>query len=129
MLLYIYKVVNSPTTLPILVKQAIAYDIPTPGRAVDFMSDWYMTYNSIPFNKTVFFKAPLLYYNVMSDYLTHHTIENIRNINIFKQHIKAHLLSLQNTGSENEWQSANFMLTSMQGIRTSNRLKGIESRV
>ena len=129
MLLYIYKVVNSPTTLPILVKQAIAYDIPTPGTAVDFMSDWYMTYNSIPFNKTVFFKAPLLYYNVMSDYLTHHTIENIRNINIFKQHIKAHLVGLQNTGSEKEWQSANFMLTSMQGIRTSNRLKGIESRV
>ena len=65
----------------------------------------------------------------MSDYLTQHTIENIRNINIFKQRIKAHLHGLQNTGSENEWQSANFMLTSMQGIRTSNRLKGIESRV
>ena len=59
----------------------------------------------------------------MTDCSKLHTLENSRNINIFKNRVKTHLLELQGTGIENEWQSTNFLLTYyMKGIRASKRL-------
>ena len=49
---------------------------------------------------------------------THNTF----NPDSYKSKIKAYLVNVQKTGDNDEWSSANFLLTNLPGIRRSTRL-------
>jgi hypothetical protein len=67
MLIYINNFFYFPGSLPLNVKLCIADDIPVPNMPPENYMPWYMVYNSIPYNKSVFFKAPILYYHLMTE--------------------------------------------------------------
>ena len=119
MFMFINRTQIFPSTLPLLVRQTISPSIPIPGTPPANHSDWYETYNTIPYNKTVYFKAPLLYYHFTTDNMH---LNKINTQNAYKQNIKSCLLQIQSSGFENDWEETNFMLTSIRGLRQSNRL-------
>ena len=120
MLIFINRILNFSTTLPYFIKQTISPNLPIPGTQSQNYSDWYTTYNSIPYKMTVFFKAPLLYYHIMSD---NTELYSPSLQSTYKRNIKSYLLKVQKLGHEDEWQGINFMLTSVRGLRQSDRLR------
>lgn len=119
MLIFVNNNFNFPETLPVYVKHGIAGNIPVPSTSPDNYFDWYFNYSSIPYNRSVFFKAPLLHFHIMSE---NAHLQNIKSQNAFKQRIKTYLLEVQGSGENDEWQSANFKLILMKGLRQSNRV-------
>ena len=120
MLIFVNNYFNFPGTLPVFVKHGIAGNIPVPNTTPDNYFDWYSTYNSIPYNKSVFFKAPLLYFHIMTESIH---LQNIKTQNAYKQRIKTHLLEVQNSGDKDEWQNVNFKLIQIKGLRQSDRIQ------
>ena len=119
MMIFINKAFNFPTTLPLFVRQSVPTNIPIPSTSPDYHSAWYESFNSFPYNKTVFFKAPLFYYHIMTE---NSNLRSCKTQNAYKRHIKSYLLQVQSTGDKEEWHNSNFMLTSIKGLRQSNRL-------
>ena len=120
MLIFVNNYFNFPGTLPVFVKHSIAVNIPVPNTTPDNYFDWYSTYNSIPYNKSVFFKAPLVYFHIMSESIH---LQSIKTQNAYKQRIKTHLCEVQSSGDNDEWQNVNFKLIQIKGLRQSNRIQ------
>ena len=119
-MIFLNKVHHYPHLLPLSVKQTISSDSPSPDTVSDYTSEWYSTYNSSPYNTSVFFKGPLLYTSIMSDN------DNIKNVgpNSFKNSITEYLHNVQCPDhDENEWNSSNFPLYSIAGLRRSDRIR------
>ena len=117
-LIFINKVHNFPNQLPDSVRQTIPSHALSVNANNDYCSEWYTTYNSIPFNKTTFFKGPLLYNNIMTDNPQLHYISRDN----FKKQSKIYLIKVQSSGDILEWQTDNFKLTNITGLRRSARL-------
>ena len=121
MLIYVNNFFNFPGSLPLHVKFCISNNIPVPNTPPDDYFDWYAIYNSIPYNKSVFFKAPLLYYHIMTENTILHR-EYIKTQQAYKQRVKSYLLEVQCTGVSDEWQNENFKLIQAKGLRQSARI-------
>ena len=119
MLIFLNKVHNYPSSLPISIRNTISPDSPSPSVSPDNTSDWYKTHNCTPFNTSVFFKGPLLYSQIMTD---NDTISNT-NIHSYKRGIKSHIFTVQSSESPEEWSSNNFQLYCIMGLRKSVRIK------
>lgn len=111
-----------PETLPQSIIQLIPSNSPSPTTPVENCSSWYSMYNSIPYNKTIFFKGPILFADVMSIANVDHNVPTYSKP-VFKNWCKKYLLSIQREGDPNEWESNNFKLYSLIGIRRSDRIK------
>ena len=120
MLIYVNNFFNFPGSLPLHVKSCISNIIPVPNTPPDDYFEWYAIYNSIPYNKSVFFKAPLLYYHIMTGNTILHR-EYIKTQQAYKQRVKSYLLEVQCTGVSDEWQNENFKLMQAKGLRQSTR--------
>ena len=120
MLIFLNKVNNFPTLLPVSVRQTISDQAPSLLTEIDHTSDWYSKYNCTPFNTSIFLKGPLLYTHIMSE---NPTLHNIRP-HIFKKQVKSCILRIQKRGDSEEWDNSNsnFMLYNLPGARRSNRL-------
>ena len=119
MLIFLNRIHNAPSSIPISVKDTISPSSPSTDPNTDYNSDWYSTYNQTPYNTSTFFKGPLLYTNILTDnpHLHIHS-----SLNSYKQRIKVYLLEVQCSGDSQEWESKNFKLTNLPGLRRSARL-------
>ena len=117
-LIFFHNLHYSPETLPQSIINLIPANAPT--NILDHSSNWYITYNSHPYNKTVFFKGPMLYTDITC---TNQEIylPAITKVT-FKKRIKNYLLTIQKTGDREEWESTNFKLNCMTGLRRSKRI-------
>ena len=110
-----------PETLPSSIHDIIPHNSPSHLLTPEQCSDWYEKYNNHPFNKTIFFKGPLLYTDI---------INSNPNLNLpctskasFKQQAKSYILGIQAAGDSFEWETNNFKLLNLTGLRRSNRIK------
>ena len=125
MLIYINNFFNFPGSLPLNVRLCLPDNIPVPNTPPDNWMLWYTEYNSIPYNKTIFFKAPLLYYHLMSKNVQLQC-NLIKTRDAYKQRVKLYLLSIQCDGDKEEWSNDNFKLVQVKGLRHSNRLHNVK---
>ena len=121
-IIFINNIHQFPDTLPLSITNLIPHDAPSPTSVTDYCSDWYTRYNSLPFNKSVFFKGPILYtdfiYTLLNSEYSPYTSKAS-----FKKLIKKQLLDLQGAGDEQEWEGNNFKLTAIAGLRRSERIR------
>lgn len=121
-IVFFSKLYQSPESLPQTIQQLIPPDAPTPSAPVDYTSSWYETYNSHPYNKSIFFKGPILYNDIVNSNpelnlpaISHVTVKN---------RTKKYLLNIQKTGDTEEWnESTHFKLIALNGLRRSDRVK------
>ena len=122
MLIFYNNVDNFEHLLPTSVVQTVHPDSLSPTITRDHLSDWCRTYNNIPYNKSVFFKAPLIASTILpnnSDIVNSYPVT-------FKRTLKTHLLKLQNSGQSEEWCSDNFTLYNLPSTRKSHRIAALE---
>ena len=50
------------------------------------------------------------------------TLPNLLNIKIYKKDVRRALMEYQSSGHEDEWQSGNFMIYNIPGLRKSQRI-------
>ena len=119
-LVFFHSVHHSPELLPQAIIQLIDSNAPNPDNSTDHNSSWYTTYSSHPFNKSIFFKGPILY----TDIMTNHQELCLPFVSkaSYKRCVKKCLLNIQKSGDNDEWESTNFKLTSLAGLRRSKRI-------
>ena len=116
-LIFIEKIRNFSSTIPESVKSIISPSAPDNKSNYESCSDWLAAYNTNIYRTSIMFKGPLL-----------SRVENFSeiiacNITIFsiKKRLKQELLKMQCLGDSNEWDSKNFALLNIPGLRTSSR--------
>ena len=118
-IIFMNKIHNFPSSLPISVKNTISPSSSSPYSDTDYNSDWYNNYNQTPYNTSTFFKGPLFYTNIMTE---NPSFQAPKSLDSYKQRIKQHLLEVQCSGDAQEWESTNFKLSNLPGLRRSARL-------
>ena len=105
-------------TLPPSVKQIIPESAPVIDATHETNTEWYELYSTGNYAKSIFYKGPLLFTDIVDDKLLRsETFLSFRNsiINI--------LLDIQSAGEEEEWLPVNFKLFNIRGLRQSMRLE------
>ena len=118
-IIFFNKIYYNRHLLPNSVLLTVPSDIPSPTNTIDHTSDWYTKYNSTPYNKSIFFKGPL----ISNALLTESTIYNIPNNLTLKRALKSYLLEQQRLGVPTEWGPDNFKLFHIPGLQRSDRIK------
>ena len=106
-----------PQSLPPSIVEIFPADAPTYGSTHVTSSEWLRKYSSGGYNKSIFYKGPLLYADIANNELCS-TFPNT-----YKRMVKTLLLSAQSGGDPNEWQYTNHKLYSLAGLRRSKRNK------
>ena len=106
--------------VPSSVRETIASDAPTRGSSYETCQEWLDNFGTSVYSKSIFFKGPLIYIEPDTEELE--TPKSLCFINLFKSSSKKLLLKLQNNGDSDEWQSDNFLLFRIRGLRKSCRL-------
>ena len=119
-LIFIHKIRNFPQLVPSSVRETIASDAPTRGSSYETCQEWLDNFGTSVYSKSIFFKGPLIYIEPDTEELE--TPKSLCFINLFKSSSKKLLLKLQNNGDSDEWQSDNFLLFRIRGLRKSCRL-------
>ena len=119
-LIFFHCLHHSPELLPSAITHLIPPDAPSPTCTTDHNSSWYATYNSQPFNKSIFFKGPILYTDIMNNH--EEILSPAVRKQSFKKRVKKCILNLQKAGDNDEWESDNFKLLSIAGLRRSKRI-------
>ena len=116
-LLFIRKVRHFPSQLPLSIKATIAKDSPVYDSTMDSCEHWLKTHDNHIFRKSVFYKGPLL---IISSKLEDNlSPASYITIKAYKNNIKSAILTRQGDGDEVKWQTLNFPLNSIQGLRKS----------
>ena len=118
-MIFFYKLHHSPETIPQTIKHLIPPTAPNPENVVDYSSDWYTIYNSYPYNKSIFFKGPILFTDIVNE--EHERYSHTTNSVSVKKITKKCLLNTQKAGNEEEWENSNFKLMELTGLRRSKR--------
>ena len=119
-LIFMHKINHFPNLLPSSVNETIAPDAPVSGSCHETCHNWLSNFGTRVYNKSIFFKGPLLYVDPSAEQLL--TPHALISINYFKSNTKRMLINTQITGNSDEWQSDNFLLFSINGLRRSSRL-------
>ena len=116
-----HKINNFERLLPISIRETIANDAPSRGSDHVTCQGWLAEFGTNSYRNSLFFKGPLLYIDpACSQLLSSPT--SILSVNAYKTNLKRLLLDIQNKGDRNEWQSDNFLLYNINGLRKSERL-------
>ena len=84
---------------------------------MDSCEHWLKTHDNHIFRKSVFYKGPLL---IISSKLEDNlSPASYITIKAYKNNIKSAILTRQGDGDEVKWQTLNFPLNSIQGLRKS----------
>ena len=105
--------------LPPSILSTISSDSPVPGSTDEDCGSWMHTYNTCIYRNSLFFKGPMLF-------ATTGVMENLESLNFitlnsFRTYIRNKILNYQKEGDENEWESDNFVLYKLKGLRSSCR--------
>ena len=115
--LFLHKIHNYPTLLPKSIRETIPVNSPVAGSNHESCESWLKIYNNTFYNKSVFFKGPLLlsgttiYENL--------PLTSFRAMKLYKKNIKEALLNIQSSGDSDDWQNNNFILYDFSGLRRS----------
>ena len=120
-LIFMHKVNQLPRELPKSIRETIPQNAPLVNPDHENCREWLAEYGSSIYNKSIFYKGPLLY----SKYISERTLSPASFISIkpFKNNVKRILLGLQAQGDVDEWQNNNFILYNICGLRMSKRNK------
>ena len=119
-MVFMHKINYFPDMLPNSIKETIAPDAPVRGSNHETCQDWLSIFGTCVYNKSIFFKGPLLYVDPLTEQFF--TPSALLSINHFKSGTKRMLLNTQATGNTEEWQSGNFLLLNINGLRRSSRI-------
>ena len=90
---------------------------PVAGSNHESCESWLKIYNNPFYNKSVFFKGPLLLSGTsINEDLP---LTSFRAIKLYKKNMKEALLNLQSGADTNDWQNNNFILYDFSGLRRS----------
>ena len=123
-LIFMNKIRKLPQLLPISVRDTIAHDAPSHGYSYEACLDWQMKYGIACYNKSIFYKGPLM--SIDPNFSELSTGTYMLSPIAYKNIIKRALLKLQSGGDEIEWEAANFPLYAIPGLRRSARLTQLE---
>ena len=116
-LLFIYKIRYIPSLLPISVRLVIADDAPIPGST---SNAWLTIYGDTVYQKSVFFKGPLL--SINPNFIDTIYPETTVDVKVIKRKLKCVMFDIQSMGENEEWTANNFILNNIPGLRSSARL-------
>ena len=102
--------------LPDSVASTIHENAPKPGSTHETNQDWHELYCTNHFRTSLFYKGPLLF----ADFATNELLSLISLLS-FKSRTKRLLTDIQSSGDHEEWQTENFKLYNIPGLRKSNR--------
>ncbi len=118
-LIFMHKINNLSSLLPVSIKETIPNNIPTVGANLDTSHQWIETYGQPLYKNSIFFKGPLM--AISQHNINATTLPSLFNINIFKKSVKRMLLEQQSEGDTEEWPV--FLLYDISGLRKSPRNK------
>ena len=118
-IILMHKIHHFPNNIPISVSEIISHDAPIPGSTHESCSNWLSKYSTNVYAKSVVYKGPLLYTDILNELETKGLYSNIISC---KHAIKKYLFEQQGSG-DGEWQAGNFKLFNISGLRKSNRIK------
>ena len=118
-LVFMHKVRHFPLELPRSVRKTIAENVPLPGATLETCYDWLQKFDYYLTMRSVFYKGPLV--SIIPKILDHVTLPSLLNAKIYKNNIRKALMSNQSSGNAEEWQSGNFLLYNIPGLRKSPR--------
>jgi hypothetical protein len=102
--------------LPPSMVATIRDDAPSFDSTHETCNDWLVTYSTKSFCKSLFYKGPLLFNDIMQ-------IETLSlSLISAKNAIKKQLLIIQSSGESEEWLNQNFKLYNIRGLRKSTRM-------
>ena len=116
-LIFIHKTRHFPQTLPSSIRLLIAENAPLPGDTHDTCFEWLQNHNNHFYNRSVFYKGPLLSIIPQMSDLT--TLPTLLNLKIYRSNVRNALKLIQTQGNEEEWQINNFILYNIPGLRKS----------
>ena len=120
-LLFMHKVRNFPRSLPKSIVDTIPDNSPLPDSTHETCEPWLMTYNSIHFRSSLFYKGPTL--AIIPEIVQLTSPSSLLKIKIYRDNVKRFLLDYQSSGEENEWLPLNHILNNIPGLRKSERLR------
>ena len=123
-LIFMNKIRNFPQLLPISIRETIASEAPGYGSTHETCIEWQKKYGGFCYNKSIFYKGPLM--SIDPNFSQLSTDTNVLAPNAYKNNIKRILLQLQAEGNTIEWQMDNFPLYTIPGLRRSARLNQLE---
>ena len=117
-LVFMYKHYRNDETLalPNSVASTIHSDAPKPGSTQETCEDWHEIYCTSHFRSSIFYKGPLLFAECANNELL-----SLSSHVSFKNCIKRLLTNIQKSGDPEEWQTENFKLYNIPGLRRSTR--------
>ena len=115
--LFMFKVEHFPCLLPLSIRKTISKHSPKPESTHITCDNWLKIYNNYHYSKSLFYKGPLLF----SQSTINKNLSPIcfHSIKAYKRDIKTALLQIQSSGLVDEWQSDNFILYNISGLRKS----------
>ena len=118
-LVFMHKVRHFPLDLPRSVRKTVAGNSPLPGATQESSNDWLQNYSYHLYTRSVFYKGPLL--SIIPEISELVTPSTLLNAKIYKKDVKNALIKYQSSGNAEEWQSNNFLLFNIPGLRKSPR--------
>ena len=121
--LFMHKIRKFPMSLPQSVRVTISATSPEAHSDHESNEVWLSEYGTAIYTKSVFFKGPLLYNQLLAncnDRLT--SPAACISLKYFKNNLKQVLLGQQSLGDGDEWIHRNFILQNINGLRQSRRL-------
>ena len=116
-LILLHKIQNYPSLLPISIRKTIPADSPIAGSTHESCENWLEIYNTSYFNKSVFFKGPILLSGTKIN--ENLSLTSYISIKLYKKNVKDALRKLQGSGDACDWQNDNFLLYNFTGLRKS----------
>ena len=119
-IIFMHKINIYPSLLPQSIRDTISVDSQVAGSTHESCENWLKRYNNSHYCKSLFFKGPLLLSGttIMNDL----PLASFVSIKLFKSNIRHAILVLQGSGDSCEWQSNNFILHNITGLRKSHTL-------
>ena len=116
-LLFIHKIKTFPSLIPLSVRLTISEDSPTTESTYESCEDWLKKYNNHIYNKSVFFKGPMLAATSIINEVF--SPESFVTLKAYKENLKKTIRLIQEDGDAVEWQNENFVLYNLDGLRRS----------
>ena len=116
-LVFMHKARHFPLDLPRSMRKTVAENWPLPGAPHESSNEWLQHISYHLYTRSVFYKGPLLsIIPKISELITPPTLLNAK---IYKKDIRKALMKYQSSGDTKEWQSGNFLLFDIPGLRKS----------
>ena len=116
-LLFMRKARHFHLQLPPSIVATIASNSPVHNSTIDSCADWLKLYENHIYRKSVFYKGPLLLLSSkLEDNLSPASYITMK---AYKNNVKSAILTRQGDGDTTEWQTINFPLYTIEGLRKS----------